>query len=288
VTENALRETERLLNGLLEQNSQFPLAYKLAAVVAYSKGMLDEAIRQLERYQELWPKELPVDQDAAHMLAEFQREVEVDNGLAAAHARPTSTEPLTIRPGMAVRTASFSGMVCCIVVDRSVSNGPRYLLGPAHVLGSVPGTRVFPVEVNVADVLAEVARSAPDVVSTIAVLTGDTKVDPATDALRFAGVSGAQLGQVVRKTGAKTRVTAGRVVNVNSSVRIGGRGISEFSGVVVVEGSNGAFSRPGDAGSPVVDEEDRLIGMVFAGAGRLSYVMPIERILKELDVDLVR
>jgi hypothetical protein len=84
VVEESLKETERLIGGLTKQHSRFPLVYKLAALVAYSKGQVQDAIAYLEKYQELWPAGVAEDQNAKDLLAQYQSEIQKAEELAAA------------------------------------------------------------------------------------------------------------------------------------------------------------------------------------------------------------
>jgi hypothetical protein len=48
-----------------------------------------------------------------------------------------------------------------------------------------------------------------------------------------------------------------------------------------------SISGAGDSGAPVVTEDGKLVGMVYAGSGTTSIVIPIGPILDALDVELV-
>lgn len=45
-------------------------------------------------------------------------------------------------------------------------------------------------------------------------------------------------------------------------------------------------SSPGDSGAPVVTEDGKLVGLLFAGANDQTFVMPIQPILAALKVEL--
>jgi hypothetical protein len=147
------------------------------------------------------------------------------------------------------------------------------------------------------DVIAEVARAVPiqlgqdsSVAGTIARLTVDA--EPATADFSLREVATAQVGQTVRKVGRTTGLTLGTVTNVHVTTQLAlPDGIRTFSELIAVRGAkNGPFSLAGDSGAPVVDQQNRLIGMVYAGNPRdnLTLVMPIGPILQMLGVVLVQ
>src|SRR5262249_37742488 len=144
--EGALKETERLLEGLVQQKSRFPLVYKLAALVAYSKGHVKEAIALLEEYQALWPTGLPQDQDARDLLTHYKQEAE-QTATAAVVEPPVGPDPKSrqrpVRPGISASSPEMTaGTICCVVKDKGAPNGPRYIVGADHIFGTVAGTPV--------------------------------------------------------------------------------------------------------------------------------------------------
>jgi len=62
-----------------------------------------------------------------------------------------------------------------------------------------------------------------------------------------------------------------------------------FSGVWAVEGDGGnTFSEGGDSGSLVVTADGtKAVGVVFAGGGNVSYILPIDKILDLFTMTLV-
>ena len=68
-------------------------------------------------------------------------------------------------------------------------------------------------------------------------------------------------------------------------------GTAYFEPIFIVQGINGEFALPGDSGSLVVgadaNGEPVAVGLVFAVAGDMTYIQPINRVLEELNVELV-
>ena len=48
----------------------------------------------------------------------------------------------------------------------------------------------------------------------------------------------------------------------------------------------GGFSAGGDSGSVVLDEDNKLVALLFAGSDESTIVSPIEFVFTELDVDI--
>jgi hypothetical protein len=98
-----------------------------------------------------------------------------------------------------------------------------------------------------------------------------------------------QVGMSVYKTGARTGLRHGTVTSVNAvvSVDYDGLGTLNFANTIVVEGSNGLpFSKLGDSGSFIVNEDGCVVGLVFAGdpQGNLSFGNSIAEVAKRLEI----
>lgn len=195
-------------------------------------------------------------------------------------------------------------------VVEPLGGGRRLLLASGHVLsppGAVVGDGVLqPAPADAGTLprdrvgrLARVVR--PDVRRRNRVDAGLAELDEgvATDARRLPGLgrlAGRRVppllgGEVVFKVGRTSGVTRGRVsaVEVDDLAVLFRRcGAAVFDGVFEVEmDGGGVFSKPGDSGALVVDEERRAVGMVLAGNGvDLSYAVPVGTVLDRLRVRL--
>ncbi len=91
------------------------------------------------------------------------------------------------------------------------------------------------------------------------------------------------LGQMVKKSGRTTGYTEGRIIqiDVSSSVMYNGR-TANFSGQLMANG----MSAPGDSGSAVLDSDNFVVGLLFAGSSNTTLINPIEQVLRALDVEI--
>lgn len=101
-----------------------------------------------------------------------------------------------------------------------------------------------------------------------------------------AGAANPTLNLLVRKSGRTTGLTEGiiRVVNFDVVGVEYERGLVRVDDVVVIEGIGRAFSRPGDSGSAVVDPLGRVVALLFAGSPRVTFAIPIRRILNRFKI----
>ncbi len=109
-----------------------------------------------------------------------------------------------------------------------------------------------------------------------------------------------QIGHYVQKMGRTTCLTEGQVdaIDATAKVAYGSLGCRTYANghatfyhqiLIFPVGSFASFGNGSDSGSMVLTEEScpRAIGMVFAAAGSLTLVNPIDRVLKALNVALV-
>lgn len=102
-------------------------------------------------------------------------------------------------------------------------------------------------------------------------------------------------GMLVKKVGRTTGLTQGEVVGLwvtplpipYKSNRFSS--VVHFTGIWSVKGLGGeSFSLPGDSGSLVVTEDGQnVVGLIFAGAGQVSFIIPIASVLDRLNLRLI-
>jgi len=98
------------------------------------------------------------------------------------------------------------------------------------------------------------------------------------------GVAEATLGTSLQKTGRTTGFTTGRItqVDVTTSVDYNGR-MATFTDQLMASG----MSDGGDSGSAVLDDQRRVVGLLFAGSPKATLINPIQTVLKLLNVEIV-
>ena len=117
---------------------------------------------------------------------------------------------------------------------------------------------------------------------------------------RVKGKNTASLGMKVRKRGRTTELTYGTVDAISLTVsvpyddadcNVSGVGTITFTdqiGIAVDTSQNPQFGIGGDSGSVVVDDDEQVIGLYFAGTpdGTYGVANPIDAVLEALDVSL--
>ena len=88
----------------------------------------------------------------------------------------------------------------------------------------------------------------------------------------------------MQKTGRTTGFTQGRItqIDVTTSVDYNGR-TATFTDQLMASG----MSEGGDSGSVVLDEQKRVIGLLFAGSPRATLINPIQAVLQALNIEIV-
>jgi len=93
-----------------------------------------------------------------------------------------------------------------------------------------------------------------------------------------------ELGGAVKKSGRTTSYTEGQIIqiDVTTSVMYNGRAAT-FNGQLMA----GGMSAPGDSGSAVLDSENYVVGLLYAGSGAATMINPIDKVLQALNVEIV-
>ncbi|HEV2800397.1 MAG TPA: hypothetical protein VGW12_07870 [Pyrinomonadaceae bacterium] len=193
-----------------------------------------------------------------------------------------------IRPGVSISSSSTTaGSLCCVVRD---SAGQKYLLSMGYTIkgkvgesvfqpslidgeGGTDGERVAVVSSLTNNTSAAIARLLPGVEAdnNIPGIGKVTEVGPP-----------AKPGDVVTLVGRTSGVVRGRVIATDETIAISSA--ERLEGVIVTD----RISSGGDGGAPVLDQNGRLIGILWGGGGEKSIVIPIDRILQGLNVELLR
>jgi hypothetical protein len=95
-------------------------------------------------------------------------------------------------------------------------------------------------------------------------------------------VAQAGLGTSVKKSGRTTEFTTGQIlqIDVTTDVDYGAGRIARFTDQLLA----GPMSQGGDSGSAVLDDEDRLVGLLFAGSDNTTVINRIEHVFSALGI----
>ncbi len=93
-----------------------------------------------------------------------------------------------------------------------------------------------------------------------------------------------ELDMAIKKCGRTTGFTQGEIqqIDVTVKVQFGGGRVALFTDQLLA----GAMSQGGDSGSAVLDESDRLVGLLFAGSDNSTIINRIENVFSSLDLSL--
>ena len=166
---------------------------------------------------------------------------------------------------------SFIGSPSSCSVARSAAG---FLNAVARVLGS--DARLLAVSTQVGENLVDAAIARP--------LRDE---DVSGEILGIGAVQGtvaAELGLPIQKSGRTTGFTTGEIeqVDVPVDVQYGPGQLARFSDQLMA----GAMSQGGDSGSAVLDQSNRLVGLLFAGSDNSTIINRIEHVFAALGVGL--
>jgi hypothetical protein len=130
--------------------------------------------------------------------------------------------------------------------------------------------------VQAGDNLVDAAIAAP--------LNPDDVNDEILNIGQIQGTVPGELGMAVKKSGRTTGFTSGVIqqVDVSANVRYGAGKIALFTDQLLA----GAMSQGGDSGSAVLDENNQLTGLLFAGSDTTTIINRIENVFSSLGVSL--
>jgi hypothetical protein len=117
-----------------------------------------------------------------------------------------------------------------------------------------------------------------------------TPLDPADvkdEILNIGPIQGTvegELGMAIKKSGRTTGFTTGQIqqVDVTANVQYGAGQVARFTDQLLA----GAMSQGGDSGSAVLDDNNRLSGLLFAGGDTTTIINRIENVFSALGISL--
>ena len=100
----------------------------------------------------------------------------------------------------------------------------------------------------------------------------------------ISGLGSGSLGAAIKKSGRTTGLTTGEVMQVDVTVNVqyGPGRVAQFTDQLLA----GPMSQGGDSGSAVLDNSNRLIGLLFAGSENSTIINRIEHVFSELRLTL--
>ncbi len=101
---------------------------------------------------------------------------------------------------------------------------------------------------------------------------------------RPTGVGSATLGTRVQKFGRTSAYTQGQIIQIDVTASV------DYDGKLAVfhdQWMAGAMSQGGDSGSAILDDQRRIVGLLFAGSDSTTLINPIQFVLDALNVQIV-
>jgi len=98
------------------------------------------------------------------------------------------------------------------------------------------------------------------------------------------GIGTAVLGTAVKKSGRTSELTSGEIlqVDVTADITYGAGRTARFTDQIMA----GAMSSGGDSGSAVLDADNNLVGLLFAGSDTTTVINPIGHVVDALGIGL--
>jgi hypothetical protein len=279
-----LSDAETALRNLQNRDVvAFPYVHKLAAIVFFEQKSYADAAVAIDHYIN-WLNKNPERSDTSALTLRDKIESE------KVQRTPAVTKLRPLRPGSSIGSldSKGAGMICCIVRD---GDGRRYLLSALRALGGVSDGRIVQPAVvdggTEKDVVAVVARATTT--AAIARIDEDIGLDPRVLELgTIQGIaSNPAVDQVVITYGYDGMRREGTIVSTSSSLDVTdpetGAKLTVQNPIITSD-----ISPDRAVGAPVFTTDGKLVGMVYGVGGPTTLVLPIEQILDELDVELVK
>ena len=156
-------------------------------------------------------------------------------------------------------------------IATSIAN---FLNGIARLLGSSVQLQAIDQQATANLVDAAIARP----------LNPDDVKDEILQIGTIQGAAEGELGMAVKKSGRTTGFTTGEIqqVDVTANVQFGEGKIAQFTDQLMA----GPMSQGGDSGSAVLNDDNRLVGLLFAGSDSTTIMNRIQNVFSELGVSL--
>ena len=280
--------------------SRFPFAEKLAGLVHRERNEFLEATTYLEGYLELLQEYQQSDQEIADLvdeLKEMQTAAATVPSNGQAFDPRTKTRPLTAGLSISTAAGGGAGTLCCFV--RAPGSSEVFALTSEHVVpDATKGSVVLqPSKMDGgkdADAIGEVERvieasefdgRAAGALIRLSAAGPESFVTDLPELGKLTGIATSVApGDNVAALGRSSGLVRGKTIDVKGTMTIGGpSGPIRLNDMILTE----RLSKPGDSGAPVVTEDGKLIGFIYAGSNTATVVMPIKPVLDAFNVELI-
>lgn len=272
-----------LANLLGRDTETFPYVYKLAATVFYEQKKYIEAESAIDRYA-AWLGKAKRQDGAAEELRQNIKSRKLQTTPAVSRLRP-------VQAGSSVGSfeEKSAGMICCVTKD---SAGGRFLLGAAQIFGAKSGGKIIQPAARDGGSERDVVGNQEKATKTMAIarMREDIGTDPRV--LVLGDITGFESkpadGSIVVTCGFDGKRKEGKVISTGvPSLPVNdmgtGKSVTVENATITTDISSG-----GEIGAPVLTLEGKLVGMIFASGAGTTVVLPVEPVLKEFQLELVK
>lgn len=227
----------------------------------------------------------------------------VETGTIMAQALTTKVRPVLMGYSIGPRNLTLAGTAGALVTD----GNSNYILSNNHVMA---GENTLPIGTSIlqpgrldggnptTDGVANLTRYAAInfesatrspvnyIDAAIAKVINTSNVSKSIALIgNVAGTATAAVNMQVKKAGRTSSLTTGVVTGISATVRVGYSGgkTAVFKNQIVTS----AMSSAGDSGSLVLTQNNKAIGLLFAGSSTVTVLNPISLVLSALRVSLV-
>ena len=276
-----LAQAEKPLTSLLNQDVvHFPYVHKLAALVFNEQKKYDLAEEEI-RLHLAWLKREKRSEAAAQELLTQIKAKSLQKNPAVSRHRP-------LLPGTSVGSLTddkAAGMICCFA---RAKDGTRYALSAATALGTSADTRIVQPAVRDGGTQADAIGQRDKTTDTIALVKLDALMTLRKDVPDLGAIGGFAPkladGAVVVAYGFDGKRHEGKVISSGNTVpvNVGSKRVDVKNATVT------SIDTGEELGGPVLTPDGKLVGMIFASSGNTTVVLPVEQVLKDMGLELIK
>ena len=114
----------------------------------------------------------------------------------------------------------------------------------------------------------------------------DDVVDEIMEIGKITGVAEAELGMAIKKSGRTTGLTTGSIEQIDVTVKVSYG--ENKTAVFVDQLMAGSMSAGGDSGSAVLNEQNQIVGLLFAGSSTSTIMNRIQNVFSTLSINILQ